>query len=126
MAISRQKKQTQVSELVALLGNAKLTAVAKYQGLTVKELQSLRRAATAADVTIKVVKNRLVRVAMGQVAGLKDSDSSLLEGQLLYAISSADEVAPAQVLARFAKEHEALQMVTGYNTEGLIISPDDL
>src|SRR5688572_9332759 len=120
MAITRQKKETQVDELAQLLGDAKLTAMAAYQGLTVKELQSLRRAATEAGVTIKVVKNRLVRVAITQNAQLKDLDTSLLKGQLLYAISATDEVAPAQVLAKFAKEHPAMQLVGGFDAAGTL------
>ncbi len=126
MAISRQKKESQVEELVQLFGDAKLTALALYQGLTVKELQSLRRAATKADVKIKVVKNRLVRVAMSQVSHLKEADTSPLKAQLLYAISTSDEVAPAQVLAKFAKDHEALQLVGAYDTTGALLAAEDV
>ena len=45
MAISRDKKQTLVAELTELLKNAKGTAFARYQGLSVAELQELRKAA---------------------------------------------------------------------------------
>lgn len=126
MAISRQKKETQVSELAELLGNAKLTALAAYQGLTVKELQSLRRAAREQGVTIKVVKNRLVKVAMKEVGHLKEADTSPLKDQLLYAISLSDEVAPAQVLAKFAKEHEALKLIGGYDAAGSLMAEADI
>jgi len=126
MAISRQKKETHVEELVQLLDEAKLTALALYRGLTVKELQRLRRAATEAGVTIKVVKNRLVRVAMSHVDHLKGTDVGPLKDQLLYAMSSNDEVAPAQVLARFAKEHEALQLVGAYDATGALLQADDV
>lgn len=64
MAISRDKKQTLVAELTELLKDAKGTAFARYQTLTVADLQELRKAAREAGVTIKVVKNRLVRVAL--------------------------------------------------------------
>jgi large subunit ribosomal protein L10 len=126
MAISRQKKETQVEELVALLSSAKLTVMAKYQGLSVKELQSLRRAAREADVSIKVVKNRLVRVALGQTENLKNIDTTNLQGQLLYAIGSSDEVAPAQVLAKFAKEHEALQLIGAIEATGSMLAEADV
>ena len=43
MAISKAKKDTLVADLTALLTDAKLTAFAKYQGLTVAELQDLRK-----------------------------------------------------------------------------------
>ena len=126
MAISRQTKESQVTELAEVLGAAKLTAVAQYQGLTVKDLQTLRRAAREAGVTIKVVKNRLVRVAMSQVAHLKDADTSVLKEQLLYATSDTDEVAPAQVLAQFAKTHDALKLIAGYDNTGVYMNEADI
>ena len=50
MAISRDKKQTLVAELTELLKDAKGTAFAQYQGLSVAELQELRKAAREANV----------------------------------------------------------------------------
>lgn len=126
MAISRDKKQTVVSELGELLGSAKMTAFAKYEGLTVAELQELRRAAREQGVTIKVVKNRLVRVAMQQTDNLKDTDTSALKAQLLYAVSTEDEVAPAQTLANFAKTHDALQLTGGFSAEGKALDTDEV
>ena len=42
MAISKDKKNTLVADLTELLSGAKTTVYAKYQGLTVAELQELR------------------------------------------------------------------------------------
>ena len=126
MAISKDKKNTLVADLTELLGNAKTTVYAKYQGLSVAELQELRKAAREAGVKIKVVKNRLVRVAMGQIAIYKDTDTTGLTGQLLYAVSSDDEVAPAKVLAEFAKKHSALSLVGGFNDLGNNLSEDEV
>lgn len=118
MAISRDTKQNQVSVLRSLLSDSKLTAFAQYDGLSVADVQELRRAARQNGVAIKVVKNRLMRVAMQDVPALKGSDTSLLKGQLLYAISTEDEVAPAQTLAAFAKKHDALRLAGGFSLEG--------
>lgn len=118
MAISKAKKDTLVADLTALLSDAKLTAYARYQGLTVAELQELRKAAREAGVKIKVVKNRLVKVAMGEIGVYKDTDTTGLTGQLIYAISDTDEVAPAKVLAGFAKTHPALELAGGFNDSG--------
>ncbi|MBR3322365.1 50S ribosomal protein L10 [Candidatus Saccharibacteria bacterium] len=126
MAISKQKKNTLVADLTELLSNAKTTVYAKYQGLTVAELQELRKAAREAGVKIKVVKNRLVRVAMGQIAVYKDTDTTKLTGQLLYAVSDDDEVAPAKVLAEFAKKHNALNLVGGFSDLGNNLSEDEV
>ena len=126
MAISKDKKNTLVADLTELLSGAKSTVYAKYQGLTVAELQELRKAAREANVKIKVVKNRLVRVAMGQIAVYKDTDTTGLTGQLLYAISDDDEVAPAKVLAEFAKKHDALNLAGGFSDAGVTLSEDEV
>lgn len=74
MAISKDKKTSLVAELAELLASSKLTAFAKYTGLSVAEMQELRRTAREAGVTIKVVKNRLVRVAMQGNDTFKNTD----------------------------------------------------
>lgn len=121
MAISRDKKNALVAEMSEVLQNAKMTVFAQYQGLSVADVQELRRTAREAGVTIKVVKNRLVRVAMGGLDTYKDVDTSSLNGQLIYAISAEDEVAPAQVLDKFAKTHPALQLVGAFSGEGAVL-----
>ena len=126
MAISKDKKNELVADLTELLSNAKTTVYAKYQGLTVAEMQELRKAARENGVKIKVVKNRLVRVAMGQIAVYKDTDTTGLTGQLLYAISDNDEVAPAKVLAEFAKTHDALALAGGFSDLGNALSEDEV
>lgn len=126
MAISRDKKNALVAEMSELLQGAKMTAFAQYQGLSVAEAQQLRAAAREAGVTIKVVKNRLVRVALQGIDTYKDADASALTGQLIYAISGEDEVAPAQVLQAFAKTHPAIQLTGAISGEGAILSADEV
>ncbi len=118
MAITKDKKQALVAELSDLFANAKAVTAAAYTGLSVADMQELRKQAREANITIKVVKNRLVRVALSQSDTFKKSDTKLLEGQLLYAFSNEDEVAPAQVLAAFAKKHKELKLVSGYDATG--------
>ena len=126
MAISKDKKQQLVADLNELLSDAKMTVFAKYQGLTVAEMQELRAAAREKNVKIKIVKNRLVRVAMGNIAVYKDTDTTALEGQLLYAVSNEDEVAPAQVLAQFAKDHNALELKGAFSGAGASLSEQEV
>jgi large subunit ribosomal protein L10 len=126
MAISRDKKNTLVAEMSEKLAASKLTVFAQYQGLSVAEVQQLRAAAREAGVTIVVIKNRLVRVAMSQNDTYKNTDTSSLTGQLLYAISTEDEVAPAQVLDKFAKTNPALQFVGAFSGEGALLSASDV
>lgn len=126
MAISKDKKKSLVADLTELLESSKMTVFAKYQGLTVKELQDLRKEAREAGVKIKIVKNRLVKVAMNEIAVYKDTDTTGLTGQLLYATSDSDEVAPAKVLANFAKDHSALELSGAFSDAGANLSLDEV
>lgn len=126
MAISRDKKHALVAEMTDALASSKLTVFAAYQGLSVADLQTLRAKAREAGVVIRVAKNRLVRVALGGVDTLKDVETSELKGQLLYAVSSDDEVAPAKVIDAFAKTNPALVIAGGISAEGVLLSVDEV
>ena len=126
MAISRDKKNALVAEMTDVLSQAKMTVFAQYQGLTVADVQQLRKEAREAGVVIKVVKNRLVRVSLGSIDTYKDTDTTPLSGQLLYAISTTDEVAPAQVLDKFAKTHPALVFAGAFSGEGTLLSAEEV
>lgn len=126
MAISRDKKNELVAELTELLSSAKTTAFATYQGLSVADMQTLRAQAREAGVTIKVVKNRLVRVALSKIDAYKDLDTSNLNGQLLYALSAEDEVIPAKILSDFAKTNDALVVAGGLSVDSGLLSADDV
>ena len=126
MAISKDKKNTLVADLTELLNNSKMVVYAKYQGLTVAELQELRKMAREAGVKIKVVKNRLVKVAMKEIAAYKDTETSNLTGQLLYALGSDEDFDAAKILTKFAKTHDKVELVGGFNGEGANLSKDEV
>ena len=126
MAISRDKKNTLVADLTELLNDSKMVVYAKYEGLTVAELQELRKLARESGIKIKVVKNRLVKVAMKEIAAYKDTDVSALTGQLLYAVGSDEDFDAAKVLAKFAKTHAKMELVGGFNAEGTTLSTEEV
>lgn len=120
MAISRDKKQTLVKELGQLVTDAKAVAVATYTGLGVKDFQSFRALARENNLTVKVVKNRLVKVVLKDDKRFKEANLDDFKGQLLYVFSNEDEVLPAQILAKFAKEHPEIQLVAGWSADGAV------
>ena len=126
MAISKDKKNTLVADLTELLSNSKMVVYAKYEGLTVAELQELRKLARESNIKIKVVKNRLVKVAMKEIAAYKDTDASNLTGQLLYAMGSDEDFDAAKVLTKFAKSHDKMELVGGFNAEGTALSTEEV
>ena len=126
MALTKDKKNEVVADVLALLDESKMTVVTKYEGTTVKALQQLRRDARDNGTVLKVIKNRLVIKALGQSDALKGVDTSALEGMLLYAFNTADEVAPAQVIANFAKLNPTLEFVGAISAEGKFLSADEV
>jgi large subunit ribosomal protein L10 len=126
MALTKNKKNEVVEEVAQLLSDSRMTVVTAYQGTTVKALQQLRRDAKANGTTLKVVKNRLVIKALQNNEKLKDVDTSALNGMLLYAFNSEDEVAPAQTLANFAKTEPSLQFVGAISADGTFMSADEV
>lgn len=126
MALTKDKKNEVVAEVAELLGQSKMTVVTKYQGTAVKALQNLRRTGRDNGTQMKVVKNRLVIKALQQHDALKDVDTSSLNGMLLYAFNAEDEVAPAQVIADFAKQNPTLEFVGAISAEGKFLSADEV
>lgn len=121
MAISRDKKTAIVSDLLNLINTSLLTTFAQINGLSVAEAQELRRQATANKTVVRVVKNRLVKVAMQESEHFKQADTSGLTGQLLYAFNADDEVASAKNLADFAKSHDSIKLMGGYDATGRLL-----
>lgn len=125
MAISRDKKESIVAKLSNLLGESRLVILARYSGLSVADMQMLRREAKQSEVAVVVAKNRLVKLALAANPDYKETDSGLISGQLLLAIGS-DDVMPAQVAAKFGKTHPKLEIVGGFTNDGTILSVDEI
>ncbi len=126
MALTKNKKREVIEQVSELLNTSKLTVVAKYEGTGVKALQSLRRDAKESDTKVRVVKNRLVLQALKASDVFKDTDTSAIEGMLLYAFNDKDEVASAQSLNNFAKTNPTLQFVGGITPDGKFIGVDEV
>ncbi len=126
MALTKSKKNDVVAEVAGLLKDSKLTVIAKYEGTTVKAIQTLRKNAKENGTTVKVVKNRLAIKALQQNDTLKDTDTSAIKGMLLYAFNATDEVAPAQVLHTFAKTEPSIQFVGAVTADGQFMGAADV
>lgn len=126
MALTKQAKEQMYAEVSELLESSKLTVVANYKGTTVKNMQDLRKQARETGTKVKVFKNRIVIKAISANDKFKDTDTSQLSQQLLYAFNSDDEVAPAQVLAKFSKKAKKLEFIGAITDEGIFIGPDDV
>ena len=126
MALTKEKKDAIVKELVDLLANSKMTVIAKYEGTTVKAMQELRANAEENGTVVKVVKNRLVRKALESTSTHKESDTSGMQGMLMYAFNPNDEVAPAQVIHAMAKLEKQIEFVGAFDADGNYLSAEQV
>ena len=85
--------------------------VVDYRGLTVKQIQQLRREVRAAGASMKVYKNTLVHRALADL-NLANLDE-ILEGPSAFIFAGEDPVASAKVLKEFAKNSKIMQIKGG-------------
>ncbi len=118
-----ESKKVIVSEISEKFKAAQSAVVVEYRGLTVSEVTELRRNLRAEDVEFKVYKNKMVQRATDDL-GYSDINSSLV-GPNAIAFGNSDAVAPARVLAKFAKDHSALVIKAGI-VEGKILGQEKI
>ena len=108
--MERAAKAEQVTELKGVFKTANTVVVAHYAGLTVAQMQILRKQARQAGTTVKVAKNRLAKIALEgtDVASI----GPLLKGPTLIATSS-DPIAAPKVATDFAKANEKFVILGG-------------
>jgi large subunit ribosomal protein L10 len=108
--VERAAKQELVTELNGVFKASNSVVVAHYAGLTVAQMQTLRRQAKQAGANVKVAKNRLAKIA------LEGTDAAsivpLLKGPTVIAYSG-DPVAASKVTVDFAKAHEKFVILGG-------------
>lgn len=100
-----------VEELTSLLGSAKGVYLTDFTGLTVEQMQDLRRKCRKEQISYRVVKRTLLQRAARET-GLPALDTGL-NGPCGIVVSLTDQVAPARVLSDFAKTNEKLKIRLG-------------
>lgn len=109
------EKQAIVSQLTDKIQKAAAGVIVDYKGITVEEDTALRRECRENGVDYAVVKNTLLRFAFNNT-GLNELDD-LLNGTTSLALSD-DPVAPARVLAGYAKKLDGKFEIKGGFMEG--------
>ena len=117
------KKAQQVSEVAEQFKNATSVVVVDYLGITVEQATNLRTELRNAGVQFAVGKNSILSRAAKE-AGLEGMDD-IFKGPSAVAFSNDDVVAPAKILADFAKKVEALEIKAGV-IEGKVSSKEEI
>lgn len=109
--LKKNQKKELVKNLTESVKSSKSVVFSDYKGLKVKDMTVLRKELRKSESDFRVFKKTLLKIALKE-AGI-ELDTKKLEGQVAVTVSQADEVAPAKVIADFAKKNEGLKIVGG-------------
>ena len=117
------EKQAIVAELTEKIQKATAGVIVDYKGITVEEDTALRKECREGGVDYAVVKNTLLRFAFNNT-GLNDLDD-LLNGTTSLALAD-DPVAPARVMADYAKKLDGKFEIKGGFMDGKVLSLEEI
>lgn len=120
MAVTKEKKSEVLKELIDNMKEAKSVVFADFQGLSVKDMKTLRKDMRAKGVNYKVAKKTLISIAAKE-AGYPEIPDNILVGPIGAAFSMEDEVSAAKLIHQFAKKNENLKL-RGAILEGRILT----
>ncbi len=120
--MDRAEKKEAVAELSEVFKTTSVVVVAHYSGLTVAQMQNLRKRMREAGAKVQVAKNRLVKIALEGTSSA--SISGLMTGPTLIAYSDDPTAAP-KVAVGFAKDFDKLVILGGAMGE-TALNPDSV
>lgn len=117
MARSRESKKDILGILEEKIAKSKSLFFANLKGLTVKQTETLRKSCRKDGIDCLMAKKTLLKLAFKN-KGIEGVDPKNLEGEIALAFGYADEVAPARILASFAKTNEKFGILGGVILSG--------
>ena len=115
--ISKEKKQSYIKEMTTQFDKSEAVIVTHYQGLTVKQLDELRKKMREHGIQFKITKNRITKLALEKTR-CKEL-SKFFTGPTAVALSS-DAITSAKILTNFSKENSNLKILGGIMGEDVL------
>ena len=108
--MNKEQKKNYITEMTANFENSEAVLVTHYQGLTVKQLDELRKQMRKHGIQFKITKNRITKLALEKTK-CKDL-ANLFTGPTAVALSK-DAISTAKILTKFSKENNNLKILGG-------------
>lgn len=121
--VLEQKKQI-VAELAEKMKTASSGVLVDYKGINVEDDTKLRAEMRKNNVEYAVIKNSLIRFAAKEVGF--DALDEVLHGTTAIAISMTDPVAPAKIIAEYAKKDEKVFNIKAGFVDGKVVGVDEV
>ncbi|HEV8539232.1 MAG TPA: 50S ribosomal protein L10 [Bacteroidota bacterium] len=107
--MNRSEKEQIIAEVKGKIERAKGMYFADFTGITVEEVNELRREFRKANVDYQVVKNTLARKALESATGY-DKVIGRLDMPTAIAFGYDDPIAPARIIKKFREKNEKLKV----------------
>jgi len=108
--MNKEQKKQYIDEMSKHFDKSEAVIVTHYQGLTVSQLDDLRKKMREHGIKFKITKNRITKLALEKT---KCNDiSNLFSGPTAVALSE-DAITSAKILSKFSKENENLKILGG-------------
>lgn len=121
--MKKEDKSIVVADLHQRMLRAKVAILTRFVGLNVGKMTQLRAELRRAAVEYRIVKNTLFWLAIQGTD--KELLGTKLEGPIAVAWSDTDLIAPARVLAKFAKDFPELKILVA-SSEGKLWRPEEI
>ena len=108
--MNKEQKKNYISKMTANFENSEAVLVTHYQGLTVKQLDKLRKQMREQGIQFKITKNKITKLALEKTK-CKDL-ANLFTGPTAVALSK-DAISTAKILTKFSKENNNLKILGG-------------
>jgi len=108
--MNKEKKQSYISEMSKQFENSEAVIVTHYQGLSVKQLDDLRKKMREHGILFKITKNRITKLALEKTRC--KNLINLFSGPTAVALSK-DAISSAKILTNFSKENKSLKILGG-------------
>lgn len=115
--MDRAGKEAALDTLKGVFDDSGVVVVTHYSGMTVAEMTGLRAKLRERGGHLKVIKNRLAKIALDGKGG--DAAKDMFQGPVAIAFSP-DPVAAPKVIADYAKENEKLVLIGGIMDETVL------
>jgi len=115
--MNKDQKKQYINEMTTQLDKSEAVIVTHYQGLTVSQLDDLRKRMREHGIIFKITKNRITKLALEKTK-CKDI-SKLFTGPTAVAMSE-DAITSAKILTKFSKENENLKILGGIMDDDIL------
>ena len=108
--MNKERKQEYIKQMSDTFDKSEAVIVTHYQGLTMPQLDDLRKRMREHGIQFKITKNRITKLALEKTR-CKEL-SKLFSGPTAVALSQ-DAITSAKILTKFSKENENLKILGG-------------